>query len=330
MSENGSGDTSTIDVDKVSDALGEQLFGPMDTGPDESVETPTESAVTEAPKTEAAPVVDEDAEAPKSWPKEMHAHWPTTPKEVRQYWKTREKQMLDGLDQYKQNATYGESLRKVLDPYSPHLKAANIQEADLVGRLMNAHWRLTQGSESDRKAAYEELGKNLGFAAANAIADAAAGNGQGTITPEVKAMQDKLARIEQTLTADQQAKVTAARESAAKEVEAFASDTKAHPHFDDCADDIVRFIQQGFKLDEAYEKAVWANPVTRTKEMARLQTEQAAKDKERARLDALPKKKAASVNVNSRDTKSSPTEPVGSLDETLRSTLRSVRERSTT
>lgn len=331
MENNGSGDTSTLDIDKVSDAIGEQMFGKPDAGGEtgEIIDPAPTTETTSPQTTPAAPVVDEDAEAPKSWPKEMHVHWPTTPKEVRQYWKTREKQMLDGLEQYKSNATYGESLKKVLDPYVPHLKAANIQESELIGRLMNAHWRLTQGTESERRAAYQELGKNLGFEAAAQMAAEANGNGQAaTVAPEVKQALERLNRIEQTLTASQQAQLEAARVSASKDVEAFASDP-AHPHFDDCADDIVRFIQQGLPLQDAYEKAVWANPVTRTKEMARLQTEQATKAKENARLEALPKKKAASVNVHSRDTKSSPTEPVGSLEDTLKSTLRGLRDQST-
>jgi hypothetical protein len=338
MAENGSGDTSTLDVEKLSDSLGEQLFGSAESGTDvapssgEGIDNTAASSDTPPADPAATTPVDEDAEVPKSWPKEMHPHWPTTPKEVRQYWKTREKQMLDGLEQYKSNAVYGESFKKVLDPYLPHLHAANIQETELLGRLLNAHWRLTQGSEADRRAAYQELGRNLGFeAAAQVAADAqAGGNGQAaSVSPEVKQALDRLNRIEQTLTASQQAQLEAARASASKEVEVFASD-KAHPYFDECADDIVRFIQQGFPLGESYEKAVWANPVTRTKELARLQTEKEAKARENARLDALPKKKAASVNLNSRDTRTAPTEPVGSLDETLKSTLRGIRDKSTT
>lgn len=55
-----------------------------------------------------------------------------------------------------------------------------------------------------------------------------------------------------------------------KEVEAFAADP-AHPFFDELSDDIAAILKTGASLAEAYEKAVWANPVTRAKEILRRQ-----------------------------------------------------------
>ena len=44
-------------------------------------------------------------------------------------------------------------------------------------------------------------------------------------------------------------------------METFALDTKAHPYFDEVADDIIALLKTGASLQEAYDKAVWANPV---------------------------------------------------------------------
>ena len=79
---------------------------------------------------------------------------------------------------------------------------------------------------------------------------------------------------------------------------------------------------------KAYDNAVWLNPVTRAKEITRAQTEAESKLKETARLDALPKKKAKGVNVSSSGDGSEPTEPTGTLEETVRSTMKKIRERS--
>jgi hypothetical protein len=117
-----------------------------------------------------------------------------------------------------------------------------------------------------------------------------------------------------------------AQDDVKKELDAFIADP-AHSLFDDCADDIARFVSQGLSLQDAYDKAVWANPVTREKQVqSRLQTE-AEKAKERARLDALPKKKAAGVNVRGRETQRTPTEPLGSMEETMRETLAKIKGR---
>ena len=54
------------------------------------------------------------------------------------------------------------------------------------------------------------------------------------------------------------------------EVNAFAADPE-HPYFDELSDEIVAILKTGASLAEAYEKAVWANPVTREKEILRRQ-----------------------------------------------------------
>jgi len=326
MSGNESNETSTIDIDSAVESITNDLFQSASPPQDDNGESGeiVEAKSAEPSSNNTVSSVDDNSHVPKTWPKEMHQHWESTPKEVQKYWREREEQMMSGLEKYRNNALYGESIRKVLDPYSRHLSAANINEADIVGRLMNAHWRLTQGLDSDRRAAYEELGRNLGF-----IQDAKDSNTNASGTPEVMQALDRISRIENTLSAENTLRLEQARNTATKEVEAFASDTKSHPHFDEVADDIVRFINAGETLDEAYDSAIWKNKVTRAKEIARVQTDHEAKFKENARLDALPKKKAAGVNIKSRDTNVALTEPLGSMDDTLKHTLRSIRERTT-
>ena len=69
--------------------------------------------------------------------------------------------------------------------------------------------------------------------------------------------------------ADENAKVS-------KIVDDFAKDP-AHPYFDELADEIALQIKAGKTLQDAYETAVYANPVTRAKELARIQLEKDSK-----------------------------------------------------
>jgi vacuolar-type H+-ATPase catalytic subunit A/Vma1 len=115
-----------------------------------------------------------------------------------------------------------------------------------------------------------------------------------------------------------------------RDVEAFATDA-SHPYFDEVADDIAVMIQGGHDLESAYEKAVWANPVTRQKELARLQTEQQASIREKAMKEAETARKAASLNVRTRDTSRTPTGPKGTmrnLDSVLEETMREMKSRT--
>jgi len=313
------GDTGTLDVSKVEISASDLGLSSHDV--DESIvdtHTPVEKEI--APdaivtKPNETVVTPHTRQAPKSWPKEMHEHWGKTDPKVQDYWETREKQMLDGLEQYKGDAGYGKTLREAILPYKPVLESIGMDETTAVKSLLNAHYRLTQGTPEQRHAAYQELGKNLGLIEGDKI------------DPQVRQLQEKLSAIESTITTSQQRALQETQAKVSKEVEAFASDAK-HPYFDEVADDIVAMIHAGKSLEDAYEKAVWANPVTRQKEMTRLQTENEAKLKDKAKQEAEKARQAASTNVRGRETRRTPTEPKGTMEDTMKETLREIRTRT--
>lgn len=322
--ENGA--LGTLDMDAAADRIGASVFGPdstPDVGVEQISETPGIEQVAVAPEQPVAPEPPVLLEPPKSWEKDMHPYWSKLDPKVQQYYVKREKQMLDGLEQYKQDAQYAKPFREVLTPYQQMLQSLNMPPQQAVDALFKAHMRLTTGTPEQRRQAYLDLGKNLQIPMEQMAAQAPA-----PMDPKLQELEQKFSFIEQQLTARQQADLQAAQAQASKEVEAFASDTKAHPYFDEVANDIAAFVQQGKPLQDAYDAAVWANPVTRQKEIARVQTEHEAKLKENARLASLPKRKAAGVNVASSGDGKVPTEPLGSLDDTIRSTMREIRSRA--
>ncbi len=319
---------SGIDIDKVSDQIGAELFDDHRAESEPKAEI-AEAIVTNGSKfaapvqpTASAPLIPDVNAPPASWPKDMHAHWTKVPREVQTYYQGREKQFLDGLEQYKAHAQVGQSMQKILQPFEAAIRAAGVDGPRAVQSLLNAHTRLTQGTLEQRQAAYAELGRNLNLTPSPATADPAV-----PIDPRIQTLEQQLQRIQQTMTAQQEATLQEAREKANLEVNAFADDPK-NAFFDEVHEDLVKFLNLGLSLPDAYEKAVWANPVTREKQMlTRIQTE-TEKALERKRLDALPKQKARGVNVNGRETSRTPTEPVGTMDDTLRSTIREIKGRT--
>ena len=331
----------SFDIDAAVEKIGADLFPqaevahdqqeaapekPPGTPPPASVPAPASVAPPADSTAPAAAAVPTVREAPKSWPKDMHDHWGKTPKEVQDYWDKREKQMLDGLDQYKDAANRGKAFQDVLAPFQQTLQAQGYgnDAPRAVHTLLNAHARLTTGSMEQRQAAYRELGQSL------KLID---GTGQAApapppVDPQIQALQSEVTGFKDYIKQQQEAVYKETYDKAQKEVEAFASDP-THPHFDDCHADIMTLIQAGKSLQDAYDQAVWANPVTRAKELARVQTESEAKFRENARLSALPKKQAKGVNITSRDSMRTPTEAAeGTMDDTLKSTLKSIRERT--
>lgn len=274
-------------------------------------------------KPAGAPVAEIHA-PPQSWAKDKHEIWGRMAPDAQVQYLAREKQMHEGLEQYKTDAQYGKHLRDVFTPYKAVLVSQGIDESQAAQYLMNAHYRMTTGSPSERQALMVQLARSYGVDPASMAADMPA---QQQLDPAVRALQDQVASLRNGLTAQEQAARARTIDQTRRQVEVFASDPK-HAHFDEAADDIAGFIRAGMALDEAYEKAVWANPITRQKELARVQTERETSFKAKVKADADAARKASSANVRSQDTRRTPTEPKGTMEDTMRATLRDINTRS--
>lgn len=316
--ENETTEETGMNIEEAAAGIASDIFGPSEEPEVVESEEPEQQEQAEQVETMPAETVVVRA-APSSWAKEQHEHWAKMPREAQDYVELREKQMLEGLGQYKADATYGKQIRDVLAPHSQLLAAQGIDAPRAVQTLLSTHAKLSTASPADKLATILDIAKHYGVQLTPGE--------QAPANPELQYVKEKLTSLESALTAREQAELTQARSRVASEVEAFSSDP-ANPYFDEVAEDIVAMINIGMPLKDAYEKAVWANPVTRQKELARLQTEADAKTRETAKKEAEAARKAAGVNVRSRDTRRAPTEPLGTMEDTMKSTLTAIRERA--
>jgi hypothetical protein len=122
--------------------------------------------------------------------------------------------------------------------------------------------------------------------------------------------------------------VEALKASTAAEVDAFAKDP-AHPYFDEVADHITLLLRDPkISLKDAYEQAVWANPVTRAKEQARLQKETEEAVRKAAEEEAKKAAAARGTKLRGKDGERASPDFVGSMDETLRETYKEIQGRA--
>ena len=258
-------------------------------------------------------------EPPKSWAKEQHETWKTLPRQAQEYFNTREKQMLDGLEQYKGDASYAKQLREIITPYSQLLKEQGIGETDAVRFLFEAHRGLTTGSPEQRLAVFKQLAVDLGFEQGE----------QTQVDPALKQLQDQVRGLTQERQTEIRRQHEEIRGKANDEVSKFAADP-ANVYFNEVAKDMVPDIERGLSMKDAYERAVWANPVTRAKEQARIQTESAASLKANAKKEGETARRAKGVNVNGAETRRAPTEPKGKFlaDDDMRETLSAIKARA--
>ena len=312
---------SSIDMDAAMDSISSDLFGVEPEKEPEDVKESSEE-ITEEASDEAKEEPEESKPAtrpaPQSWKKEMHEFWNGLDPSVQAYVEQREQQMHDGLEKDRGDATLGRTMRDVMTPYSEMLKAQGIDEPVMVRNLMNAHYRLSTADEAGKRDLINQIAQSY-----NISLDGEAPK----VDPALKAIQDKVNSLESHLTAAQQATLQEARDRVEQDVEVFASDP-THEFFDEVSEQIVPLINAGYSLEDAYQNAIWLNPVTRQKEMDRNAKDAAEKAEKTAKQEAEKARKAKSANVRGRDTGKASTEPKGTMEDTLLETYNEIQNRS--
>ena len=322
----------------MDDTIRDTLRGLQDKGvttdaPSEAPATPEEKAQRirdeqgKYSAKEAAPLIPVDpvapaeavSTAPNTWKKESHDAWSKADPVIRAEVERREADFHRGIEQYRAAATYGQTMERAMQPFAATIQSLGITPDKAVGELMAADHRLRSGDMQY----FAQLATSYRFDHAKLaeLFNGQSQNEQQYIDPTIQALQDKVQRQEswiqnQSLMGQQQQE--AALNS---EIATFAADP-SHSHFESVKGHMSALLQAGQAKDlaDAYEQAIYANPTTRG---AVLQ-QQATAQREEAAKKAQAAKQAASVNVRSRP--SMPvSQPIGSMDDTIRATLRRLQ-----
>lgn len=264
--------------------------------------------------------------APKSWKTEQHATWSKLPPEAQAYIEQREAEVEAGFRQYGETAAYGKSLKDVLDPYQPMFAAQGIQNhAQAVQFLMNAHYTLSTSDDAGRAAYMAKLAKSYKVDPAKVVEAYNATTPQ--MTESEKALQARINALEADRNREKSASFEAIKAESEAEVAAFAADP-AHPYFAEVAHQVVLLMNDPkVNLSKAYEMAVYANPVTREKELARLRTEAETKTRTEAEAAAKAAEKARGTRIKGDEKERTSPDLLGSMDDTLHDTMKLIKNR---
>jgi len=263
---------------------------------------------------EEAPEVEAKA-PPASWSKEQHENWSKLPREAQDYIELREKQVADGMNGAREAKEYSESIKKTIEPYREMLNQHGVDEKTAIGNLLGWNKTLQSGTIEQRQNAFIALGNNLGIIPQE---------GQPQVDPRTQELQQRIDRIEQQENNRLQSIQKENYSRVAQEVEAFATGKE---DFDLLGDDITLILKSGVDLETAYEKARWANPVTRAKALAESVAEQTKAINKKSTEAAKSAIKAKSTNVRQTKTNHIPAEPVGSWEDTMSEALSSIKSR---
>lgn len=323
-----------FNMEEASARMAEEVFGiEQEEGEeleaaDEAEEVGSES-IKEGAEKEAADKLEAEKEslstrpAPASWAKDKHEVWNKLPADAQEYVETREKQMREGVQVIAKDAEYGRGMNQAIAPFKSLIQAQGLDDVKAVSYLLNAHHILTNAPPEQRQAYAQRMLSSYGIDVARSQQDGAQSQ---QVDPVVRDLQQQVRQMQGQLTQGQQAAYEARSQQVAGEVTSFAND-EAHPYFDECSDEIVAQINAGLPLQEAYDRAVWANPVTRAKEIARQTADNEAKFKARAKEQAIAAKSTRKTNLNGRDTLRKPTASTGTIDDVMRATWADIQAR---
>jgi len=202
---------------------------------------------------------------PKSWKKEMEGDWKTLPKTVRDYVYKRESDVLAGIQQYHSgHQSYNAITEPFKEIFSQH---PDVQPVQLFQNLMHSHVKLLTLPPEQKQAFGRELLTAYGITLDGEQPAPAA------LPPGYSQMQQELAETRRILRENQERAHQAEIARYDEEVKAFAK--KNSELFPLVQNDILRLISTGAAndLQSAYDSAIWTNPATREKLLAKQQAD---------------------------------------------------------
>lgn len=254
--------------------------------------------------------------APNTWKKDVAANYAALPESVRQEIHRREGDFHKGIEQYREAASFGQSLFEDLSPHFDAMRQIGGTPKEVVRDVMNAWRSLATGSPDQKRDTLLQLARGYGINLTEADAPRYR---EPQTAPELAPVLQRLSQLEGTITESQRAREAADHAERVAQAQKFLSDP-SREYMDAVFDDVVALVRTGRDPAQAYEQAIWAHPETRAKLLAK-------QDEERKRTEAAQAaaaRKAAAPNVTRRGTPPAAS-PRGTMEDTIRATYRQMQ-----
>lgn len=231
----------------------------------------------------------------------------------------RSDEMHRGLDAYREKAQFGDSIQRAIEPFMQNIQSAGVSPDVAIKTLLNADSMLRRGSAEQKIQMFHQLARDYGI-----DLQQAAQAPQQTFDPMSFQLQQKLQELERWKEEQTLALQSHEQHTLNSEIARFAAQPDK-VFFEDVRNDMAGLLQAGMATDlnDAYEKAIYANPAIRAKVLAQQKEQAELQRKAVAQQKAQAAKQAASVNVSRKGTLPS-AKPIGSMDDTIRDTAREL------
>lgn len=234
----------------------------------ETVESPSEEPEAKSEKTrdEAGKFAKKPAEvapeekvpdAPRSWTNEEKAKWAEATPEVRKAILRRESEVEQGFTKLDEDRNFGKSIKDVVTPYMQIINAEGGTPATAIQSLLNTAYILRTAPAAQKTALFHQLARQYGV-------DLSQPNNTSAVQPN--ALLTEINQLKQQI--QQQPEVfRQQQESLAikSQIDTFAADPK-NIHYEKLKPVMASLLQGGQAKDmqDAYDKASWADPDIRS------------------------------------------------------------------
>lgn len=294
--------TQTESADTISGALEAAFTEAENTQNNQN----TQESTPEAADKTTAQTIQELIEAPAHWPEDIKGRFGELGKlqggNEWQKWLLDRHKSMEGDYTKKTQAfadfrkTY-EPVHSLFEPYLPQLQQAGMGPADLIQRYFEADKRLQENPTDALKWLAEQYGVDLSQLTKQQQAD-----------PAYTKLQQELDELRRSVQTREQQEAQTRLNATLNEINTFAEEkdetgNPKRPYFGEVVNDMMALAQalratgQTPKLQDLYDRAVWANPEVRQKLIAAEKQAQAKLEAdEAAKKSARAKKASASVS----------------------------------
>ncbi len=279
-------------------------------------EIPAEEA--EDPDADNSDEVAEDTEGeevtlepPGSWTSEAKTMFSEASPELQKYILQRDQEQQEGFvkatEQYEEKSSIADQFIETVRPYEAQMRAEGATPLQAVQTLLNTAHILRTGTQEQKAQIIRQTAQQFGVGLDNEP-----GELNEFTDPNVTALQKQVADLTQIINNQQATTAAEAQRGVDSEVTSFADEldkdgNPLRPHFEAVAGELAPIITaireanpgKSHKevLDEAYDRAVWANPETRKAEQERIAKAEEAKRLADAKKAATDAKKGKNVST---------------------------------
>lgn len=250
--------------------------------PKEAARTNKEDVSSVAPTVAAkAPVAEAPSvKMPHSVPKSMADEWGKLSRPMQEWMAKRETEIHGEITRNGEERQFGQQVRELALPYVPLIRAEGGEIIGAFKDYLNTAYQLRTATPQAKGQLLLQLAKQFGADLRGAVQP------QANSDPRFNEVLQKVQTLESTLHTEREAKKQQEDSAIRSQVDAFATDP-AHPHYEEVKADMAALLRGGIAKDlqDAYDRAVYSNPQTRSTLLAKQAEEKRVADEKKAKAD---------------------------------------------